>query len=56
MCIRDRLSEWALDPSTDQETFPSENEAVQGLGLDAESVIQLLEKRGDVLEVAEAFV
>ena len=54
--LADLLSDWALDPTSTEEDFPAECDAVQRLNLYADDLMKLLEKRGDVLEVAESFV
>ncbi|MFT5289250.1 MAG: putative nucleotidyltransferase with HDIG domain [Planctomycetota bacterium] len=54
--LADELSHWALMDSHSVEDFPAELPVIRGLGIYAEDVVKLLEMRGPVLEVVEAFL
>lgn len=54
--LADVLSHWALDESTSKDDFPFEHPVVQALDIYADDLVELLELRDRVLDVAEAFV
>jgi putative nucleotidyltransferase with HDIG domain len=54
--LANELSHWALADNTTEKDFPAELPVIEDLDLSAEDLIGLLEKRGSVLEVVEAFL
>ena len=54
--LADLLSHWALETESTQDDFPFEHDVIRRLNIYAEDLVGLLEKRGDVLEVAESFI
>ncbi len=54
--LSDELCHWALGDNTREEDFPAELPVIEDLDLAGAELISLLEKRGRVLEVVEAFL
>ena len=54
--LADELSHWALTEGYTKEDFPAELPVIRGLGMYADDVVKLLDMRGTVLEVVEAFL
>jgi HD-like signal output (HDOD) protein len=52
----DHLTRWALDETLQEKDFPAELAVVQDLNLYGDDLVSLLQKRGRVLEIAEAFL
>ncbi len=54
--LTDELCHWALEEGTTQEDFPVELPVIADMGLYADEITQLLDMRGQVLDVAESFL
>lgn len=54
--LADELSHWALMEGQTKEDFPAELPVIRALGIYADDVVKLLDMRGPVLEVVEAFL
>jgi len=54
--LADELSHWALTEGYNQDDFPAELPIVRALGMYADDLVKLLDMRGPVIEVVEAFL
>ena len=52
----DELSHWALTEGYTQDDFPAELPVIRAMGVYADDVVKLLDMRGPVLELVEAFL
>jgi len=54
--LADALSHWALDEEATKDDFPTEHPVLQDLDIYADDLVELLDMRKRVLEVAESFI
>ena len=54
--LADELAHWAVDSGSTEADFDTAHPILAQLGLDADGARQLLQRRGDVLAVADAFL